>query len=183
MIASHTADEPIAVYPSSPIPNPAQTITYDASLELEVANVDKAAERAKHIAIEYGGYMLSSQTWFLEGDKHITMTINVPAACFEAARSDLLRLGELVFERVSGEAAGWNSFSTFTIHLQPKAFNIPTISLPDWRPARTFLNAWEVFIAIFGFLLDVVIWAVVVIGPFVLMVWLARKILQRIQKV
>jgi len=187
MIASYPAEQPIAVYPSPPISNPGQIITYNANLELEVSNVDKAAKKAELIANTYGGYLLSSQTWFQEGEKHISVSLSVPAASFESARSDLLRLGRLLFENVSGELTPsdigvWNSFSNITIHFHPKTTPFASISLPEWRPARTFLNAWEVFTAIFGFLLDVVIWIVVVLGPFFLMAWLARKFLQRNQK-
>jgi membrane protein required for beta-lactamase induction len=32
-------------------------------------------------------------------------------------------------------------------------------------------DAWGVFTAIFGFILDVLIWVIVVIGPFALMGW------------
>ncbi len=182
MIASHPDGELIAVYPSHPEPYSNQTITYDANLELEVSNTDKATEEAKDIAIKYGGYLLSSHTWFQNGDKHITAVIHIPAVHFESARGDLLRLGEVLSEHVSGDASGWNSFSTFTIHFHPKSFDLPSISLPNWRPARTFQKAWQVFATIFGFLVDVVIWVAVVAGPFVLIGWLVWKFILRKRK-
>jgi len=175
MIASHSFEEPIAMYPSMPI-------TYDATLELEVNNVEKAAKKAEQIAATYQGYLLNSQTWLQEGDIHISMTISVPASNFESARVHLLRLGNLRYEHVWSEDDSWNGYSEITIHIHPKASSIPSISFRNLRPARTILNAWDVFTTLFGFLLDVIIWIVVVLGPFVLMGWLARKIFLRKQK-
>ena len=50
----------------------------------------------------------------------------------------------------------------------------------SWRPAvgnpeRTFASALQVFTTIFGFLVDILIWLLVVVGPFVLLVWGGRK--------
>jgi hypothetical protein len=39
---------------------------------------------------------------------------------------------------------------------------------PAWRPARTLQQAFSVFLSIFGFLTDILIWVVVVVGPFLL---------------
>ncbi len=172
MIASHSFEEPIAMYPSMPI-------TYDATIELGVTNVEKAAKKAVQIASAYEGYLLNSQTWLQEGDKHISLTIIVPANNFESFRVHLLRLGDLRYEHVWSEDDSWNGYSEITIHIHPKASSFSSISFPDWRPIRTILNAWEVFVAMFGFLLDIAIWIVVVLGPFVLMGWLAQKIMRR----
>jgi hypothetical protein len=178
-IAVHPKDAPIAVYPR----NPEVIVIYDATLDLEVSNVERAAERAKEVAFEQGGYLVSAQSWYRDGEKHTTIVLAVPAVRFDSTREDLLRLGTLVGEWISsdlvspGRSVG-DTYSQITVYLHPKDSRLPEISLPKWRPVRTFERAWEVFISIFGFLLDIVIWIMVVAGPFVLIGWGATKVYQ-----
>jgi hypothetical protein len=187
LIAVHPDEGAIAIYPKEPPPSPDLLVVYSASLEMEVSNVDRAADQATSLAYEYGGYLANSQSWYQDKDKHTTLVLAVPVSRFEAVRRDLLSLGRLVSERVSGELApyggdAWRTFSHITVHLSPRPLRLPSLNMPDWRPARTFAKAWEVFISIFGFLTDIVIWLVVVIGPFVLAAWVLRAFLQRRQK-
>jgi hypothetical protein len=149
---------------------------YNATLELAVSNVDRVTERAVSLISEYGGYLISSQSWFIQDRKHATLLLAVPAANFDVAKRGLLGLGSLISEKVSGrlvESRHWQSveYSHITLHLRPKESLWPDLRLPNWRPARTLADAWGVFTAIFGFILDVLIWVIVVIGPFALMGW------------
>ena len=177
-IASYPQDEPIAVYAHSP----ENTVIYNATLDMEVSDVERAAEHARDIAFEQGGYMVSSQSWYRDGEKHTTLVLAVPVPQFDRARDRLLQLGYLVGEWIASELVSsrqgiWDSYTQITIYLHPKDSNLPRIALPEWRPVRTFERAWGVFTSIFGYLLDIVIWVVVVAGPFVLIGLGIRKLI------
>ena len=79
-IAVYSQDEPIAVYPLSP----EYTLIYNATLDMEVSNVERAAERAKEIAFDAGGYLVSAQSWYRDGEKHTTVVLAVPAYRFRS---------------------------------------------------------------------------------------------------
>jgi hypothetical protein len=183
LIASYPTVKQLEVYP---VPPPGLVVVYNANLEIEVQNVDRAAEKARDIAFEYNGYLASSQSWYQEGEPHITLVLAVPVVYFDTVHRALLRLGDLVSERVTGDlkAPGqgeyeWGTFSHITLNLRPKDRFFPSLSLPDWRPVSTFSKAWRVAGAIFGFLLDVIIWVGVVAGPFVLAGWVVTVLVRR----
>jgi len=182
-IATFPIETPIAVSPRNPDP----AMVYNATLDLEVSNVERAAERAKETAFEQNGYLVSSQSWYQDGKKHMNVVLAVPAFRFDATRDELLRLGSLVGEWISSELISnngdyWETYSQITLYLHPKDSTLPQISLPEWRPISTFEKAWGVFVLIFGFLLDIVIWVLVVAGPFVLIGWGIRRLIQGWQK-
>lgn len=182
-IAAFPIETPIAISPRYP----ETALVYNATLDLEVSNVERAAERAKEIAFEQNGYLVSSQSWYQDGKKHMSVVLAVPAFHFDDSRDELLRLGSVVgewiaSELISNEGDYWDTYSQFTLYLHPKESAFPQISLPEWRPVRTFEKAWEVFVSIFGFLLDIVIWVVVVAGPFLLIGWGIKRLIQWRQK-
>jgi hypothetical protein len=162
-------------------------VVYNAALTLEVADTDAAARRAAQIAYDRGGYLVSSQSWFQNERKYSTLTLAVPVAQFETARRALLDLGRLVSETVSGDLRStgggineWNTFSHITLQLRPAAvFVLPPIPDSGWSPGRTARQAFAVFASAFTFLLDLLIWVVVVVGPFVLMALGVRALLRR----
>jgi len=165
-------------------------VVYNAYLELEVYDTDSAARKATQLVYDYGGYLVSSQTWYQNDRKYTTLTLSVPVAQFDATRQALLGLGKLITENVSGDrvstrysADGWNTFSNITIQLRPSSASIKLPSLPSfgWNPARTFERAFSIFASIFTFLVDIVIWAAVVVGPFVLMGLGARALMRRLR--
>jgi len=184
LIASHPLSTPIGVYPEhAPVP-PNPIVVYNAVLELEVSDIDRAARRSVGLVSEYGGYLVSSQIWYRDERRQATLVLAVPGHQFEAARRALLELGSLVSEKVSGrlvERGYWRGveYAHITLHLLPKSPPWPSVHLPDWRPARTFTAAWGVFTSIFGFLVDILIWSFVVVGPFVLIAWVVRFWLRR----
>jgi hypothetical protein len=165
-------------------------VVYNAYLELEVPNVDSAADRATQAAYDRGGYLVSSQSWYVGDRKTTTLTLAVPVAQFESAKRALLRLGSLTSESTSGElvsagsgGAEWNTFSNITVQLHSApGVALPSLPSTGWNPARTFERAFGVFASIFTFLVDVVIWAAVIIGPFVLAGWGARALVRRLRK-
>lgn len=101
-------------------------VVYNAYLELEVYDVDSAARQAKQLAYDYGGYLVSSQSWYQGDERYATLTLAVPVARFDSAREALLRLGTFTHESTSGDlintndgSDGWNTFSNITVQLRP----------------------------------------------------------------
>lgn len=151
---------------------PPLQMVYDAVMEIVVFDPTASAAKAGELAESYGGYLISSQTERWETGTQVTVVLAVPANNFEKLRSALLRLGKLKRERLYGEwqAGGWYEYSEVTVTFTASAFQLP--SLPSgWNPGRTFRQALNVFLTVFGFLADIIIWVVVVIGPFALLLW------------
>ena len=176
-IAAYPMERPIAVYPQPP----QGTLIYTATLDLEVSNVERAADRAKEIALEAGGYLVSAQSWYRDGEKHSTVVLAVPVYRFDSVRDDLMRLGKLSGEWISSELASPRSvasqqYSQITVYFHPRESSIPKISLPNFHPLNTIEKAFGVFISIFGFILDILIWILVVVGPFVMIGWGIRRL-------
>lgn len=179
MVASSPrGQQPIAAMPAE------ATVIYNAYIELDVGDVDDAADRAVQAAYDYGGYMVNLQSWQTDGRKYTTVTLAVPAPSFDRLRAVLLRLGSLASERVSGELIpyaydGRANYSQITLSLRPT--ETLHIALPDigWNPSATLKSAFGVFLAIFGFMVDVLIWALVVLGPFALLAWGVRAAVRR----
>ncbi len=159
-------------------------LVYSAYLELSVANIEAAAERAEQLAYDYGGYLSSSHFWEQDGRTYATLVLEIPSREFDRVREKLLRLGTLESERTDGEWVGYDSpgkesYSQIILSLKPAGFAWPAIQPPGWRPLRTLERALQVSLAIFGFLLDVLIWIVVIAGPFVLLGWALWKLIPR----
>jgi len=157
---------------------------YDAYIDMEVSNPTSAADHAEELAYDYNGYLVSSQSWTEDGSRHTSLVLAVPAPNFEGLRRVLLRLGSLQDERVSGSWSStydgdWSAYSHITVTFHPKALVFPDYPSTGWNPANTFASALRVFLAVFGFLADILIWALVVIGPFVLMILGLRALLRR----
>jgi len=179
LIAEHPFDEAIASYPSLIAPEGVENIIYHASLLMEVRNVERAADKAILLAEHFNGYLVNSQSWFQNNEQYIHLVITVPVWYFEEMHVELLKLGRVKSEQISGDIIpgmeyAHGQYSHFTLQLHPKASAFGSVSLPDWRPIQTFQQAWGVFMAIFGFILDIVIWVLVVAGPFVLLGWLIK---------
>ncbi|MCU0485235.1 MAG: DUF4349 domain-containing protein [Anaerolineales bacterium] len=151
---------------------PGVQFTYEAWITLKVSQVTSTAERAVDLASLHGGYLENSSSLLQDGRTHITLVLAVPAAGFDALREDLIDLGKLENEQVSSDWTrgdlGWPNYSHITLTLEPRAAATITWPKTRWNPAETFRQALDVFVSIFGFLADLLIWAVVVAGPFVL---------------
>lgn len=178
-IAAFSIEKPIAVYPQPP----ESTLVYHATLDMEVSNVERAAERAQEIAFEADGYLISAQSWYRDGEKHSTVVLAVPVYRFDLVRDNLMRLGKLSGEWISSELVSPDSgtrdkYSQISVYFHPRDTRFPEISLSNFRPVRTIEKAFGVFIAIFGFILDILIWAIIVVGPFVLIGLGIRRLIQ-----
>jgi hypothetical protein len=167
-VASFPLITPIAKYPPDPI-------LYRTTIELLVSDVDRAAETAAYRATVNNGYLVSSDSWYADGQKIISMEFAVPIYNFENLRRDLLSLGQLANENLSGQPVDPPTYdhlveySQITLQLRPSGYYVrPAVMPPAWRPARTFQQAFSVFLSVFSFLSDILIWVVVVAGPFLL---------------
>lgn len=170
----------IGSYPRSGAPPADVRVVYTARLTLEVSDVDAAAARAAEYAAAYGGYLAESHAWRQDGRKYASVTLAVPAPNFEALRQALLGLGSLLSETVSGQPKpiggdDWRTYTHITLDLQPAAslIALPPLPAPGWDPGRTLARALGVAYAIFGFVVDLLIWVLVVGGPFMFLAWLA----------
>jgi hypothetical protein len=182
-IAAAPRITPIARFPGS------EQIVYHAYMELQVAGVDAAAERAARLAERYGGYYTGGQSWYVDGRKLTTIELAVPTPNFDRLRQSILELGVLLNETVSSRPVqppppSGSQFSSITLHLRPDEADWIPAAPPDfhstgWNPAETFRRAFGVFLSIFGFLADVLIWIVVVAGPFILIALLIWRLLRR----
>ena len=163
--------KPLAELPRT-APLPRVQIVYETWISLEVSRVASTAERAVDLASRHGGYLESSNSWLQDGRTHMTLVLAVPSAGFDGLREDLLTLGTLQNEQVS---SAWTNpgvdypyYSHITLTLKPRAAVEMDWPRLGWDPANTFRQALDVFVSIFGFLVDILIWVLVVVGPFVL---------------
>lgn len=86
-------------------PAPAgQMILKDATLVLTVRDVDQALDTVTALAADNGGYLIRSETWAEDDEKHAALNLAVPSARFEAALNQLRRLAIKVdHETTSGQ--------------------------------------------------------------------------------
>ncbi len=179
----------IASYPGSPAGSssvPQNQIVYSGSMELSVSDVSWAAQQAEDLTYRYGGYVSSSSTWQRDGAEAVTLVLAVSASNFNPLHDALLGLGDLKNEDFTGDLwnaapGGWIPYSQIALTLLPRSFPKITIPSPGWHPLSTLAQAFNVFLSIFGFLVDILIWIVVVLGPFILIGWVALFMIRRLR--
>jgi Domain of unknown function (DUF4349) len=234
------------------IPRVQRMIIKNAELELLVKDTDVALDGVTVTASEYGGYIVSSHTWYEEGFKFATVRLGVPVIEFENV---LRRLRGLALKVTSEVASGEDvtdqyvdlqsrltnlkatqdrirefldkaqtveealkvnkqlseveaqieeiqgqmnymkdraAFSTINVQLNPErptptptptSTPTPTPTPVAWRPGETFQDASDVLTSILKGLGNLLIWVLVVLGPFLvpllliiwLIVWLRRR--------
>jgi hypothetical protein len=169
----------IASYPSKDNPqgqaDRSMQFVYDAFMEMEVWNPEAAAESAEERANDFGGYLVSSQSWTQAGQQQIQVVLAVPAPNYAALHRAILDLGTLQREHVSGQwessryGGDWNVYSELTVTFQSQSVVHPVVVTPGWSPVHTLARAWSVFGRVFAFLVDILIWITVLVGPFILM--------------
>jgi hypothetical protein len=166
-------------------------VVYTSDLDLEVGSVDSAARRAAEIAGNFGGYLTEASLWSSGGRPQATVTLAIPVGFYEDARKAVSALGTPTGERLTGsltvaygDAARWNTFAHLTLHLSETAPRLPTTSWPTigWSPAQTLGQAIGFSAALFTVLLNIVIWVVVVLGPFVLLGLGVRWVVRQVRK-
>lgn len=97
-------DEPGSAAQLITAPAANRMVIKDAEMELLVRDTDLALANVTQMASDYGGYLISSQTWY-DGDfKYATMRLAVPSTDFETALNNLRILGlEVLRETASGQ--------------------------------------------------------------------------------
>lgn len=170
-------------------PQPPQTFIYNARLSLEAWFPSRAASRAESLVYGYGGYLVSSGTFYLDNVQHTTLVLEVPVYSFHSLYGDLHDLGLVVGEQILGEwreytPGGAANYSQITLDITPRRIGIslPAI-LPDgWSPLSTLTSALRLSRAIFRTLVDAAIWLLVVLAPFALLFLGLRFVMKRLGK-
>lgn len=192
---SGTGPQLIGTYPKQTssttyaTPPPDLRLVYNAYVDLEVADPDATAKQAVIVAEVYRGYLVNSDTWTSDGQRYTTLTLGVPVEHFDDVHAAVLRLGRVVRDEMTGDPADANlrmdEGTVFTnITLQLHTAIGPQFHLPawGWNPVQTAEQAFGVFASVFTVVADVVIWVVVVLGPFVLMGWGAVSLVRKLRK-
>jgi hypothetical protein len=233
----------------------------DAELELLVENPDRAIDQVTQLAADYGGYLLSSESWFDGEFKYATIRLAVPSEAFETVLTNLRHISikviketgsgqdvsaeytdlqsrltnleattarvreflkdaktveeslkvnqqlsdlEAQIEQIKGQMKfyeGRAAFSTITASLVPQrptptpspTFTpspTATVTLtptstatstpkPQWNPGKTVNNATDVLGILFRATVDLLIWLIIVFGPFLLVLVLILLVLDR----
>jgi hypothetical protein len=86
------------------IPAASRMVIKDAALELLVSDTDMSVDQVTQMATDYGGYIVSSQTWYSGDYKYASLRLAVPSDSFEAALNFLRHIGvRLISETASGQ--------------------------------------------------------------------------------
>ncbi len=76
----------------------------DAEIELLVSDTGRALSQVTQMAADYGGYVVSSQTWYDGGFKYATLRLGIPSDSFENALNYLRNLGlQVLKENATGQ--------------------------------------------------------------------------------
>lgn len=191
-----TRSEPemIASFPSSNVnnpqpvnPPPPEQFVFDAFLELNVSNIRDASGQAIDLVYQYGGTLVSIISWKTGNIAHTKLVLAIPMTYFDKTFNALSELGTVVNQQMnggwvsSGSGEYWNATSEITLELNERA-SIRSWQIGSWSPLRTLSHAWDVFVTIFGFLADVIIWLVVVLGPFLAIGYILYRVLKRLMQ-
>ena len=95
-------------------------IIKDGSIDLLVADTDRAVDQVTALAQQQGGYVISSNTWIEDGYKYADFRLGVPSGLFEQTMSALRRLGV----QVLNEASSGQDVSSEYADLQTRLTNL-----------------------------------------------------------
>ena len=95
-------------------------IIKNGEMALLVADTDRALDQATGVAVDSGGYIVSSKTWLQDGFKYAQMTMGVPSDQFETAQR---RLRGLALE-VQNDTASGQDVSQEYVDLQSRLTNL-----------------------------------------------------------
>jgi hypothetical protein len=95
-------------------------IIKNGEMTLLVANTDRAIDQATGVAVDSGGYIVSSKTWLQDGYKYAQMTMGIPSDQFEVAQR---RLRGLALE-VQNDVASGQDVSQEYVDLQSRLNNL-----------------------------------------------------------
>jgi hypothetical protein len=168
---------------------PAQsTASYHAYLMIETPDTDAAARRANQIATDFGGYIVSQRLTTPSGQRMLVLEISVPASQNAPLRTALAHLGTVIEEWKTSDQSNSplriypEPDSTIELYLCQSRYNLLPASTEGWDPRRTVAQAFAVFQTVFSFVVDLLIWVTIVIGPFVLVGWTIWMLVQRYRR-
>ncbi len=104
--------------------SPGGMVVKDAQMDLLVDNSDQALDQVLQMAADYGGYVISSQTWYKDQYKYATVRLGLPEPSFENALNSLRHMGR----KVTKETASGNDVSSEYVDLQSKLANLEATS-------------------------------------------------------
>ena len=105
----------------------------DAEIEVLVQSTDIAIAQVNQLTADYGGYIISTQSWYTDGFKHATLRLGIPSTAFETVLNQLRDIGL----RVISETASGQDVSNEYVDLQSKLTNLEATA----NRIRDFLNA------------------------------------------
>jgi hypothetical protein len=95
-------------------------IIKNGEMALLVADTDRAIDQATGVAVDSGGYIVSSKTWLQDGFKYAALTMGIPSDQFEVAQR---RLRGLALE-VQNDTASGQDVSQEYVDLQSRLTNL-----------------------------------------------------------
>ncbi len=95
-------------------------IIKNGEMSLRVGDTDLAIDRATSVAVESGGYIISSKAWLQDGFKYATLSMGVPVDQFETAQRRLRALAIQVFN----DTASGQDVSDEYVDLQSRLTNL-----------------------------------------------------------
>jgi hypothetical protein len=95
-------------------------IIKNGEMSLLVADTDRAIDQATGVAVDSGGYIVSSKTWLQDGFKYAALTMGIPSDQFEVAQR---RLRGLALE-VQNDTASGQDVSQEYVDLQSRLTNL-----------------------------------------------------------
>lgn len=95
-------------------------IIKNGEMALLVADTDRAIDQATSVAVDTGGYIVSSKTWVQDGFKYAALTMGIPSDQFEVAQR---RLRGLALE-VQNDSASGQDVSQEYVDLQSRLTNL-----------------------------------------------------------
>ncbi len=117
----------------SVIPPASRMVIKDAEMELLVSDTDNSLANVTQMAADYGGYLISSRTWFEDEYKFASLRLAIPATSFESALNNL----RLLSVAVLAETATGQDVSAEYVDLQTRLTNLEATA----ARVRAFLEA------------------------------------------
>jgi Flp pilus assembly pilin Flp len=108
-------------------------IIKNGEMNLLVADADRAVEQITGVAVDLGGYLISSRMWQADGFKSAQMTMAVPSEQFENAQR---RIRSLALQVLNDTASGQDASEEY-VDLQARANNLEATA----ARLREFLKA------------------------------------------
>ena len=117
----------------APLPQAQRMVIKDAEMELLVDNTDIAVAQVTQITADYGGYIISAQSFLRDDNKFATIRIGVPSGNFETVLNNLRNVAIKVIQ----ETASGKDVTAEYVDLESRLENLEATA----ARVRTFLEA------------------------------------------